>query len=547
MALTWALFWLRAQCCSVAGAGILGCCLIYSGGIVREGVPQGGEHEIQRIHTVRFPRDVRRGAGAADAGSDGLMPVSFEYRTSRIDQGSSESLPSLSTNRNLESAPAPVVVCSQDLSALAKNTADGGHSLRLAENTLREYANLIGTSGIVEKLERSCWDPCHLVHVYVARPRATLGISRRNIWKSLRAPCVGTGMTDTQARASALGEAVERYSGVFRGDEVRIKASYGELTGEAIHPNACMNFSARQYREREAWNRREAEHNWVPEPFDEDREIEWTPVWSLTEERWKYVATAYCYFGYPFSAENDFCRPDSNGNAAGANLEEAILHGFLEVVERDSVALWWYNRARRRRVELSSFAEPYFEALAELYRILGREIYVLDICADLPIPAFAAVSSDRKDKGDLLLGFGAHLEPSIAIARALTEMNQLLAGVIAKESPRLFVGELFEDWFLASDRLAVKTAGDYAHRENEDIGEALRTCVELARKRGLEALVLDQTRADARMRAIKVIVPGLRPWWARFGPGRLYDVPVRMGWQEARLSEEQLNPCHLTV
>ncbi len=457
----------------------------------------------------------------------------------RIDQGSSESLPSLSTNCGVESALAPV--------ALAKNTADRGYSLRLPENTLREYANLIGTSGIVEELERSCRDPCDLVHVYVARPRATLGINQRDIWKTLRAPCVGKGMTDAQARASALGEAVERYSGVFRGDEVRIKTSYGELISEAIHPNACMNFSARQYREREEWNRREAEHNWVPEPFDEDRQTEWTPVWSLTEERWKYVATAYCYFGYPFSAENDFCRPDSNGNAAGANLEEAILHGFLEVVERDSVALWWYNRARRPRVELSSFAEPYFEALAELYRVLGREMHVLDISADLAIPAFAAVSRGEKDTGDLLLGFGAHLEPRIAIAKALTEMNQFLAEVIADESPRFFVGELFEDTFLASDRSAVRTGGDYTHLESEDLREALRTCVELARKRGLEALVLDQTRADARMRAVKVIVPGMRPWWARFGPGRLYDVPVEIGWQAARLCEEQLNPCHLTV
>jgi len=95
--------------------------------------------------------------------------------------------------------------------------------------------------------------------------------------------------------------------------------------------------------------------------------------------------------------------------------------------------------------------------------------------------------------------------------------------------------------------LAVKTGGDYAHRESGDLGEALRTCVELARKRGLEALALDQTRADARMRAVKVIVPGMRPWWARFRPGRLYDVPVELGWQAARLCEEQLNPCHLTV
>ncbi len=386
------------------------------------------------------------------------------------------------------------------------------------------------------------------MHVYVARLRADLQASQHHVWKGLRAPCVGKGTTEVQARVSALGEAVERYSAIFRGDEVRITASYRELSSEAIAPNDCLNFSARQYREREQWNQREIEFNWVPQLFDEEQEIEWTPVWSLTEERFKYVAAAFCYFGYPFSAEHDFCRPDSNGNAAGASLEEAILQGFLEVVERDSVALWWYNRARRPRVELASFGAPYFEALGELYRILGREVHVLDITADLSIPAFAAVSSARKDEGDLLLGFGTHLDARIAIARALTEMNQSLACAVAKETPRFFVGDILEYAFLAPEgSAAVKTCEDYPPCHGEDLREDLRNCVELARGRGMETLVLDQTRAEAGMRAVKVIVPGMRPWWARFAPGRLYDVPVEIGWQSARLSEDQLNSCHLAI
>jgi oxazoline/thiazoline synthase len=428
------------------------------------------------------------------------------------------------------------------------SAADGGYRSCLPEDTLQQYAHLIGHSGIVEELESAYRDPCDLVHIYVARLRADLGGSQRREWKGLRAPCVGKGMTEAQARASALGEAVERYSAIFRGDEVRIKASYKELSNIAIHPNACMNFSASQYREREEWNQRETAFNWVPQPFDEERETEWTPVWSLTEERYKYAATASCYFGYPFSVEHDFCRPDSNGNAAGANLEEAVLQGFLEVVERDCVALWWYNRARRPRVDLASFGEPYFEGLGELYRILRREMHVLDISADFSIPTFAAVSSGRRDEGDLLLGFGAHLDPRIAIARALTEMNQSLAEAIAGETPRNFVGEMLEYAFLAPElSVAVKTRGDYSPCHSEDLREDLRSCVELARKRGLETLVLDQTRADSGMRAVKVILPGMRSWWARFAPGRLYDVPVELRWQPSPLAEEQLNPCHLAV
>ena len=59
------------------------------------------------------------------------------------------------------------------------------------------------------------------------------------------------------------------------------------------------------------------------------------------------------------------------------------------------------------------------------------------------------------------------------------------------------------------------------------------TCVRLARERDLEVLVLDQTRADVGIPVVKVIVPGMRHFWARFGPGRLYDVPAAMGWLES--------------
>jgi len=58
---------------------------------------------------------------------------------------------------------------------------------------------------------------------------------------------------------------------------------------------------------------------------------------------------------------------------------------------------------------------------------------------------------------------------------------------------------------------------------------------------------LDQTRPDIGLRVVKVFVPGMRHFWARFGPGRLYDVPVAMGWVERPLTEDQLNPSHLVI
>ena len=59
----------------------------------------------------------------------------------------------------------------------------------------------------------------------------------------------------------------------------------------------------------------------------------------------------------------------------------------------------------------------------------------------------------------------------------------------------------------------------------------------------MEFLVLDQTRPDIGMPVVRVIVPGMRHFWARFAPGRLYDVPVTMGRRKHPLAEADLNPA----
>jgi ribosomal protein S12 methylthiotransferase accessory factor len=60
-------------------------------------------------------------------------------------------------------------------------------------------------------------------------------------------------------------------------------------------------------------------------------------------------------------------------------------------------------------------------------------------------------------------------------------------------------------------------------------------------------MVLDQTRPDVNMPVVKVIVPGLRHFWPRFAPGRLFDVPVRLGRLSEKTAYEDLNPIPLYV
>jgi ribosomal protein S12 methylthiotransferase accessory factor len=67
-------------------------------------------------------------------------------------------------------------------------------------------------------------------------------------------------------------------------------------------------------------------------------------------------------------------------------------------------------------------------------------------------------------------------------------------------------------------------------------------CVDIARRAGLDFLVLDQSRPDVEVPVVRVIVPGLRHFYRRFGPGRLYDVPVKLGLLDRPLQENELTP-----
>ena len=120
--------------------------------------------------------------------------------------------------------------------------------------------------------------------------------------------------------------------------------------------------------------------------------------------------------------------PNSNGCAAGNTLEEAIVQGFLELVERDAYAIWWYNRLPRPEVDLGQFDDSYIRDLRKQLAQTGRRLWVLDITSDLGIPTFIAITHWMQDgRENIEFGSGAHFDARIALMRALTELNQFLS------------------------------------------------------------------------------------------------------------------------
>jgi oxazoline/thiazoline synthase len=439
-------------------------------------------------------------------------------------------------------------------------TEDGGHRACSPQQTLERFGHHVSPiTGAVPMLERDGpGNSDGVMHVYLSghnsarRTRSLLGLRA-----DLRSANCGKGTTDAQAKASALCEGLERYSGTFHGDEPRRRARLADLEGAGIAPNACLLFSDKQYRERGVWNAAGHRFDEVPLPFDPQAEIDWTPVWSLSRQAVRYLPAAYCWFSYPQPADRTFCYACSNGNAAGNTIAEAILQGFLELVERDSVALWWYNRVRRPGIDLSSFQEPYLARLEAFLRDHHRDLWALDVTSDLGVPAVVAVSK-RTDGGadQIMFGLGAHLDARIALLRAVTELNQMLGPLLNVPADDPAASHLTDKQTLHWLRTATmanqpylqpmdgppRRAADWAPCRSDDLKDDVLFCQALAERFGSELLVLDQTRPEIGLPVVKVIVPGLRHFWARFAPGRLYDVPVKLGWLPRPRAEEELNP-----
>jgi ribosomal protein S12 methylthiotransferase accessory factor len=70
----------------------------------------------------------------------------------------------------------------------------------------------------------------------------------------------------------------------------------------------------------------------------------------------------------------------------------------------------------------------------------------------------------------------------------------------------------------------------------------VEACVALIKQKGLDFLVLDQTRPDIEAPVVRVVVPGLRHFYRRFAQGRLYDIPVKLGLLDRPRLESEMTP-----
>jgi ribosomal protein S12 methylthiotransferase accessory factor len=385
----------------------------------------------------------------------------------------------------------------------------------------------------------------------------------------------GFGRTGSyeQSELIAVLEALERYGGMAPGGRrTAVRASYRALHDRAVDPRSLGVHFADSYRR----------PGFPFQPFDEDLAYRWVWGYSFARQEPVLVPESYVYYrtphveGDPLPAAYEV----SNGCALGGCLEEAILHGILEVAERDAFLMTWYARMPVPRIDLDSARDRTIPTMAELMRTgAGYHTMLFDTTVEHGVPcvwAMAVDPTDDPDRPKAVCAAGSHLDAERAARNALGELGSILDHVV-----RTFPNERLRARAMANDPALVTQMADhsllYGDRHTFDrlgflaatpdtsfaemsTGDSFRHAdlrddlLELAGRyieSGLDVVVVDQTTPEhvaGGLCCVKVIIPGTLPMtfghqFRRIdGLPRLYEVPWLLGYRDRRLGPEDVNP-----
>jgi ribosomal protein S12 methylthiotransferase accessory factor len=381
-----------------------------------------------------------------------------------------------------------------------------------------------------------------------------------------------SGQANTYADSARLAflEGFERYAGTQRrrpGVTVDSLESLAARGVAALDPRSCGTYGPAAYETDETLT-----------PFDPQRQVPWVPGYSLRDRRPVLVPFRSAYYGWD-GGDEMYVFECSSGCAGGSCLEEAILFGLLELVERDAFLLAWYGGAQLPALDPAT-AGPAVRAMTDRARLQGYQVRLFDNRIDLRIPVVTAVAA-RLDGGPGLFSFaaGAGLDPRAAAQAALGEILTYLPAL-----PRQVRARRAELDRMADDYSLVRALPDHAalfglprmaqharrytravdprpldeayrgwtaeRPATGDLADDVRFCVGELAQAGFDVIVVDQTTGEQRaagLSSVRVIVPGLVPidfGWPRQRALRLPRMLTalrRAGLRDADLTPDQLH------
>lgn len=318
----------------------------------------------------------------------------------------------------------------------------------------------------------------------------------------------GKGTTQPQARISAMMEAFERCLAERNGVNQDVQ---GDIESqELIEPIEKIK----------------SNYNFVDpaslitlEPIFPTTLIEWTTGWDLLNNLEILVPSNSVY--HPYDApglSTKLFRSNTNGLAAGNTIEEAVLHGMLEVLERDALSTAEFNRYPGKEIILREEDDGLY-SLLQMCKSKGIELKLWLLAHDSGIPTVVAAMDDieLRDPALLVMGAGSHLDPVIAVKRAITEAAQSrvvqIHGAREDTEREKFVRELGYErmkrmnnyWYENGEYVNI---ADIPNIATDSPASNIDILLQIIGKIASHIVIVDLSRKSIITPVVRVVVPG---------------------------------------
>ncbi|MFE7121664.1 TOMM precursor leader peptide-binding protein [Streptomyces sp. NPDC057654] len=240
---------------------------------------------------------------------------------------------------------------------------------------------------------------------------------------SVEAAGYGRTRDFASARAIAVAESLERLAAYETSRRTSVRAGYAEVADDAVDPRSLGLYPADRYRA----------PGFPYREFTEDAVADWVWGWSFGQGRPVLVPEDFVYYrlhkpggGNP-GGERAFACEISSGCALGGCYEEAVLHGVLEVAERDAFLTAWYGRTPLPEIDPAAVPDRRIPLVAERIGRRGYRVRIFDTTREHGIPSFWTFAEDATGTGQrpkAVSTGGSGLNPAEAILAALHELSQ---------------------------------------------------------------------------------------------------------------------------
>jgi ribosomal protein S12 methylthiotransferase accessory factor len=303
---------------------------------------------------------------------------------------------------------------------------------------------------------------------------------------------MGKGATPIQAEASALMELVERFSFFAYIEEGPLDLSCPrDLQGRALP----FSYLARSLFDTSSEAAAAA-------PLYEDWPLYFVPATNLSRGEAVYLPIHWFYLIEEY-----------NGPAAGNCLEEAILQGLCEVVERHVGSVISHDRLDTPIIDPDSVTDPATRDLLEKFKRNGIVLHLRDFSMGTGIPTVAALAYDPstfpKDS-EIVFVAGTTTDPTKSLVRALTEVAQLAGDFHRRTSyrPTLPKYETLEEAAYLMAPGPVIPLDSLPNLSRPNLKDEIQLCLAALSRLDLEVLVVNTTHPRLNLPTVYVLVPG---------------------------------------